>query len=69
MNLPISFLFFKIVYLFERQSRASENTVEGRGRGKGRSRISTEQGAGSPVQDSIPGPWDHDLTQRQTLNH
>ena len=21
------------------------------------------------MQDSIPGPWDHDLSQRQTLNH
>jgi len=25
--------------------------------------------AGSPVsKDSIPGPWDHDLSQRQMLN-
>ena len=23
----------------------------------------------SPMWDSIPGPWDHDLSQRQTLNH
>ena len=25
--------------------------------------------AGSLMRDSIPGPWDHDLKQRQTLNH
>ena len=24
---------------------------------------------GSPMRDSIPGPRDHDLRQRQTLNH
>ena len=24
--------------------------------------------AGIPVWDSIPGPWDHDLSQRQMLN-
>ena len=23
---------------------------------------------GEPYRDSIPGPWDHDLNQRQTLN-
>ena len=37
----------------------------GRDTGRGRSRLP----AGSPVQDSIPGACDHDLTQRQTLNH
>ena len=25
--------------------------------------------AGSLMWDSIPGPWDHNLSQRQTLNH
>ena len=24
---------------------------------------------GSPMRDLIPGPWDHVLSQRQTLNH
>ena len=24
---------------------------------------------GSPMWDSIPGPWDHDLSQRQMLNY
>jgi len=27
------------------------------------------QGAGSPMRDSIPGHWDHDLSRRQMLNH
>ena len=25
--------------------------------------------AGSPMWDLIPGPWDHDLSQRWTLSH
>jgi len=25
-------------------------------------------GAGSPMWGSVSGPWDHDLSQRQTLN-
>lgn len=25
-------------------------------------------GAGSPLQGSIPGPWDHDLVPSQKLN-
>ena len=33
--------------------------------GRGRSRLPV----GSPMQDSIPGPWDHALNQRQMLNH
>ena len=33
--------------------------------GRRRSRLPTE----SLMQDSIPGPWDHDLSQRQMLNH
>ena len=36
----------------------------GRDTGRGRSRFP----AGSPMQDSIPGPWDHNLSQRQMLN-
>ena len=37
----------------------------GRNIGRGRSRILV----GSPMRDSIPGPQDHALSQRQTLNH
>ena len=33
--------------------------------GRGRSRLH----AGSPIGDSIPGPWDHNLSQRQVLNY
>ena len=48
------------MYLFMR------DTERGRGTGRGkRSRLY----AGSPMRDSIPGPRDHDLSQRQTLNH
>ena len=32
---------------------------------RGRSRLPM----GSLMQDSIPGPWDHDLSQKQILNH
>ena len=24
---------------------------------------------GEPDENSIPGPWDHDLSQKQMLNH
>ena len=37
----------------------------GRDMGRGKSRLP----AGSPMRDSIPGPRDHDLSQRQMLNH
>ena len=40
-------------------------TQRGRDKGRGRSRFP----AGSPRWNSIPGPWDADLSQRQTLNH
>ena len=33
--------------------------------GRGRSRLPT----GSLMQDLIPGPWDHTLSQRQMLTH
>ena len=36
----------------------------GRDTGRGRSRLH----AGSPRQDSIPGPWGHGLGRRQMLN-
>ena len=41
------------------------DTEKGRDTGRGRSRLL----AGSPMQDSIPRPWDHDLSQRQMLNY
>ena len=33
--------------------------------GRGRSRLPV----GSLMQDSVSGPWDHDLNQRQMLKH
>ena len=54
------FLFFKIYfYLFMR------GTERDRDIGRRRSRLPV----GSLMQDSIPGLWDHNLSQRQTLNH
>ena len=44
------------IYLFMRDpQREAETQAEGE--------------AGSPMWDSIPGPQDHDQSQRQTLNH
>ena len=40
------------------------DTKRGRDIGRGRSRLPV----GSLMQDSIPGPWDHDLSQRLTFN-
>ena len=40
------------------------HTERGREIGRGRSRLH----AGSPMWDSIPGPWDQALSRRQTLN-
>ena len=40
------------------------DTERSRDKGRGRSRLPV----GSPIQDSIPGPWDHDLSRRQMLN-
>ena len=55
----LSFFFKEFIYLLTR------DTERGRDIGRGRSRCPV----GSPMQDSIPGPQDHDLSQRQTLNH
>ena len=35
-------------------------------RGGGQREKQSPHGAGSPTQDSIPAPWDHDLSRRQT---
>ena len=56
-----SFFFFLRFYLFIHE----RHRVRGRDTGRGRSRLP----AGSPMWDSIPGPWDDALSRRQTLNH
>ena len=52
--------FLKIVFLLRFYL-----FVRDRERRRGRSRLPTW----SPMWDSIPGPWDHNLSQRQMLNH
>ena len=56
----VSTQFFKKVLLIY-----SWETQRGRNIGRGRSRLPV----GNLMQDSIPGPRDHDLGQRQMLNH
>ena len=51
--------FFKILFIY------SWEIETGRDIGRGRSRLPS----GSPMWDSIPGPRDHGLSQRQMLNH
>ena len=54
-------LFFLRFCLFIHERYAER----GRDLGRGRSRLPV----GSLMCDSIPGPRDHDLSQKQTLNH
>ena len=53
------YFFKKILFTHKRHRK------RGRDIGRGRSRLPV----GSLMQDSIPGPQDHDLSQKQTLNH
>ena len=61
------FLFFKIylfIYLTERETqRESEHK-----QGKWERENQASRWAGSLMWGSIPEPWDHDLSWRQTLN-
>ena len=59
------FFFLKIFKnLFDR-----ERSQVGREAGRERERRKqAPRGAESPMRDLIPGPWDHDLSQRQWLN-
>ena len=61
------FLFFLRFYLFIWE-REWESTSRGTTRGRWKSSLLTEQGAWRPTWGSIPGPWDHDLSQSQMLN-
>ena len=59
-----SYLPFSRFYLFERQ-RAREHEL---GEGQMERERQTPRWAGSPMQGSIPGSWDHDLSWRQKFN-
>ena len=51
--------FLKIFYLFTHERHRRRDI------GRGRSRLPVR----IPMSDSIRGPWGHDLSQRQILNH
>ena len=51
-NISLFILFYFILFIHKRQRERGRDT------GRGRSRLP----AGSPMQDSIPGPRDHDLS-------
>ena len=55
--------FFKRLYLREREKEHKQ----GAGAERGRSKLPTEQRT-QQRGALIPGPWNHDLSQRQTLN-
>ena len=59
--LKTHYVYFSRFYLFIHERR----TERGRDTGRGRSRLPV----GSPMRDSIPGPWGHTLSRRQALNH
>ena len=50
------FYFLKILFIWEREREQRERENQ------------TPHWVGSLTWDSIPGPWDHDLSQRQTFN-
>ena len=52
--------FFKILFIYSWETQRKDRDI-----GRGRSRLLT----GSLMWDSILGPRDHDLSQRQMLNH
>ena len=63
--LPLPFLFSQdFIYLFNRE-RAREHKQEEQQRERGKQ---ASRWAGSPMKGSIPGPWNHDPSWRQTLS-
>jgi len=57
--------YFLLDFICQREREREREQAQARGAaGRGRSRLPTEQGA-SPMWDSIPGPWDRDLSRRQ----
>ena len=64
---PVFFFFlfcFVLRFYFFIHERHTERETETEIYGRRRSRLPV----GSPMRDSIPGPWDHDLSQRQMLH-
>ena len=59
LKIEFIYLFLKILFIHERHRERGRDT------GRGRSRLLL----GSLMRDSIPGPQNHDLSQRQILNH
>ena len=59
MNINMIF-FFKILFIHERHSRERETETQAEG---------DEVCEGSLIRDSIPGPQDHNLSQKQMLNY
>ena len=62
----INLHFYFFLFLFDRE-REREGTSRQSGRQKEREKQAPHWG-GSLMQGSVPGLWDHDLSQRQTLN-
>ena len=54
------------MYIFDRERREQAQVGGAADRGRGKSRVAMEQG--SPCRARSQNPWDHDLSQRQTLN-
>ena len=62
------FIILSLYYLFDREREREQASTSKRG-GRWREREKdTPCWPGSPTQGLIPGPWDHDLSQRQMLN-
>ena len=57
------YLFKDFTYLVTEREKERERIKQGEQR-----QTEGEGGAGCPMQNSISGPWDRDLSQRQTLN-
>jgi len=66
----INYYYFLKDFIYLRE-RTHEREREGKSMNWGegqREKHTPYGGAGSPMQGSIPGPWDHVLSRRQTLN-
>ena len=59
LNVYVALFLRFYLFIYERHKE------KGRDIGRGRSRLLK----GSAMQDSIPGLWDHALSQRQMFNH